>query len=72
MIHTTRRVMVATAIMAQLRAQRMTPEDLAQAIGLPADDLAERLNGAVAFDVDELDAIAVALRVEIDALLGTR
>lgn len=71
MIQTTRRALVASAIRTQLRLQGLTSMDLAEAIGLPTADLEQRLRSRVAFDVDELEVIAVALSVDIAVLLGS-
>jgi transcriptional regulator with XRE-family HTH domain len=44
--------------------------ELAEWIGVSPDRLRRRLRGEAPFDVDELDAVAVALGVEARDLLG--
>jgi transcriptional regulator with XRE-family HTH domain len=47
----------------------ITLEDLADTAGIPLSVLRDKVTGAGAFDVDELDAIAQALEVPVVALL---
>lgn len=64
---TPRREIVARAVREHL-AER-SPEWLAEAAGIPLEDLAPRLAGAIAFDVDQLHAISVALAVSLNELV---
>ena len=70
MSETPRRALVAKTVLAALHQRGMTVEVLSTLMGLSTDDLRDRLDGHVAFDVDELEAISTALGVSIAALLG--
>lgn len=70
MPHTSRRQLVAVAVRNELKAQGLTVAWLAERTGIPAPDLHARLGGEVAFDVDQLEAIASALHVNFERLLG--
>ena len=70
MSETPRRALVAKTVLAVLHQRGISVEVLSTLTGLPADDLRECLDGHVAFDVDELEAISTALGVSIAALLG--
>jgi len=65
-----RRELVAHAVRTELQRRGMTTGRLAELSGILADHLDQRLSGAVAFDVDELEAVGVALGVSIVSLLG--
>lgn len=61
---TPRRVQVAQAVAARMADIGMTVEDLAAQAAIPADNLTAHLAGQVAFDVDELEAVALVLGVK--------
>ena len=65
-----RRFQVASSVRAELERQHVSPEALADAAGMDLSDLDNRLTGDIAFDVEELEAIARALGVAVDSLLS--
>jgi hypothetical protein len=70
MSKTPRRELVASAVRAELARRGMTGAELQAATAIPADVLTERLAGTAPFDVDQLQSVAVALDVDVLALLG--
>lgn len=61
---TPRRLLVARAVMRQMRSKGMTVVQFAELAGMSVEDLLSRLTGEVAFDVDELQVIATGLGIE--------
>lgn len=53
---------------AELARQGMSQAELGQAVGLTQGQISKRLRGEVAFDVNELAAVAGALCVRVERL----
>jgi transcriptional regulator with XRE-family HTH domain len=66
----TLREQVAAAVRAQLAWRQISGSALARLLGREQTWVSRRLNGSVAFDLDDLQAIAEALRFRVDVLLG--
>lgn len=62
---------VAANVRGELARQRRTQIDLGQALGRSQPYVSRRLNGRVAFDVDELSRVADFLGVTLAVLLGS-
>lgn len=71
MSETPRRAQVAIAVRQELARSGISAEVLSGRMGLPGDALRDRLDGLVAFDVDELETIAATFGVSIVRLLGS-
>lgn len=71
MSETRRRGLVAAAVLVELRQKGLQLTDLSELTGLSVDSLRDRLDGRVAFDVDELETVGNALEVSIVTLLGS-
>lgn len=67
----THRDIVAGNVRAAAARLRLRQADLASAIGLSQQAMSRRLSGEVAFDVDELHALATLLKVDVARLLDT-
>jgi transcriptional regulator with XRE-family HTH domain len=65
-----RRLLVAKSVRAELARQDWSLQRLAEHLAMPADALEGVLSGTTAIDLDTLDAIAAALGVTADSLLG--
>jgi transcriptional regulator with XRE-family HTH domain len=65
-----RRLLVSTAVRAELARKRMSPEQLAVGARIPLSALTPKLNGEQPFDVEELDRVARALRATVASLLS--
>ncbi len=63
------RDLVATEVRSVLARQRVSGSRLAAALGTSQPWVARRLNGEVAFDLDDLQRIAVALKVRLCDLI---
>lgn len=61
---------VAANVRAELGRHRRSQADLGQALGRSQPYVSRRLNGQVAFGVDEVERIADWLRVPVGSLLG--
>lgn len=61
---------VAANVRAELGRHSRTQHDLGQALGRSQPYVSRRLNGKVAFGVDEVEKIALWLEVPVSALLG--
>lgn len=61
---------VAANIRAELARHRTSGSALARHLGIPQSAVSRRLNGHVAFDLDQLPAIAEFLGVPVAALLA--
>ena len=61
---------VAEEIRVLLARRRMSASELARQAGMTQPYISRRLTGEIAFDVDDLDKIAVALGVKPADLLG--
>lgn len=64
-----RRILVASLVSAEVARQGTSREWLAESTGVPLAQLNSKLAGESSFDIDELDAIAAALDVAVDAFL---
>lgn len=62
-MHTTTSAAVGANVRAEMARRGMMQQELATTIGLSQPGLSKRLRGAVAFDVDELAAVATALDI---------
>ncbi len=62
---------VAGQVRAEMARARITGTQLAEKIGRTGSYVARRLNGAVAFDTDDLAAIAEVLRIDVVDLIPT-
>lgn len=60
---------VAAVVKETMTARNISQVQLAEATGIPRVTLIRRLNGSVAFSVDELDRIAAHLGVSVSDLL---
>lgn len=69
LVHLTRD-RVAANVRAEIARVGIRRAEVASALGLSYAGLSRRLSGAVAFDVDELAALAVLLNVPSSLLLG--
>lgn len=67
MEHTTS-ARVGRNVRAELARQGMSQAELGQAVGLTQGQISKRLRGEVAFDVNELAAVAGALHVRVEQL----
>jgi hypothetical protein len=65
-----RRFLVAASVNSEAVRQGVSREWLARSTGIPPAELSAKLDGEVPFDVDELDAVASALDVSVESLLG--
>lgn len=70
MSSTPRRELVARSVRQQLGRIGRTPEWLAEQTGIAMDALTPRLAGDAPFDVDQLQAVSVALGITINELIG--
>lgn len=61
---------VAGAIRAEMARSRTTQTTIARTLGITQQSVSRRLTGEVAFDVDELHAVADLLGVPVADLLG--
>ncbi len=61
---------VADAVRAECARRRITQHDLAESLGLSQMAVSRRLSGTVAFDVNELYAVAALLDVSVPTLIG--
>lgn len=64
-----RRIQVARAVTAELARQGMPPERLAESLSVPMSALVPKLSGEAEMDLEDLDAIAVALGVSVVSFL---
>ncbi|WP_161605458.1 helix-turn-helix domain-containing protein [Pimelobacter simplex] len=60
---------VVQAVVEEIKASGVTVVWLCEKTGIPRSTLVRRLNGATAFDLNELDRIAAALRIPTSRLL---
>lgn len=58
---------VAAEVRGQLARQRKTQAALSEALGMSPQAISRRLAGAIPFDVNELDSVALFLDVPISA-----
>jgi hypothetical protein len=70
MMQTPRRLAVARAVAELIRERGVTEQSLSESIHLTLTELGDRLSGRVAFDVEELAAIAQTLHVAPSAISG--
>ncbi len=61
--------LVADRVAESIKASGVTVAWLCEQTGIPRTTLARRLNGSTAFDLNELDRIAAALRVAVTEFL---
>lgn len=66
----TPRAAVAANVRAAAARHRLRQSDLATIVGLSQQAMSRRLSGEVAFDVDELHALASHLEIPAAQLLG--
>lgn len=64
-----RRILVASLVSAEVARQGVSREWLAESTRIPLAQLKAKLTGELPIDIDDLDAIATALDVAVDALL---
>lgn len=62
---------VAREVAEQIKASGVTVAWLCEHTGIPRSTLVRRLNGSTPFDLNELDRIAAALRIDTAALLAS-
>lgn len=67
---TNHRDTVAANVRAEVARRRARQTDLAALLGISQQAMSRRLTGEVAFDVDELQALASHLEVPASELLG--
>jgi len=71
MTQTQRRELVARSVLHALDRRNLTPAWLSEHAGIEHGDLLDRLAAVAAFDVDQLQAIALALDIDFFSLLGS-
>jgi len=64
-----RRVQVASTVKAELALQGVSPERLAELISIPMSALDHMLSGEADMELEDLDAIAIALGVSVVSFL---
>lgn len=60
---------VAASVRAEMARKNLSQRALAEVLGITQSAVSARLRGAVAFDVDELGAVASALDIPIQDLI---
>lgn len=61
---------VSTEVRAHLARNRKTQRDLSEVLGISQPQISARMNGDIAWDVNELAAIADWFGVPVTALIG--
>lgn len=61
---------VASAVREAMASRKISGRALADQLGMPQSVFSRRMTGEVPFTVDELAAVAAALDVRLDVLLG--
>ena len=64
-----RRIQVARAVSSELAKQGVSPERLSELISVPMSALRPKLSGEADMDLEDLDAMAVALGVSVVSFL---
>lgn len=70
MTEQTRSERVAANVRAEMARHGYSQRQLAGELDIAQQNLSQRLNGRVPFDINELDRIAAVLGVELGALIG--
>jgi predicted transcriptional regulator len=72
MEHLTKAGEVARTVSGQIAESGITVVRLCEKTGIPRTTMIRRLSGQSPFNLNELDRIAAALRVDVDSLLTDR